>query len=457
MFRICVTFITYSKKNPKEQNSGAAGAVELAQLPADDACKMIDVSFQACVDRSTDNKMEDDWAQNNSVLHKDCFISSAAASSDNDMALHLATFDPNDAFDCESIQIKMEPSDETSDYHGSSSGSPSSSLSSPNNFKDEPLGLDINFCGGAFTNTNFSPAPGSSHSPVFGIMNGGQVSQQHSPLPPVAHFSHTHLNHQMTMHHGNPAPPQYIGPGHHHQQQANQQQQQNGMIFNDSLFYEGIVMNIPSTANIIVKEEIKEELLDDDGEFKTALLSSAIATSSREESEDDEHEMSMGGVDFLSTALQLNARKSGIGLAAAQQQLKSRTKMHEMAVRQKLITDQNLNGNGDVQLSAEERRTLIQEGYEIPSRLPLTKSEEEALKIVRRKIKNKLSAQESRRKRKEYLDALEVRLQGCVQENGFLKSRLRALEQENHELKMRLHQYEEGSNGGQAQQPNGSN
>ncbi|VDK26858.1 unnamed protein product [Anisakis simplex] len=70
---------------------------------------------------------------------------------------------------------------------------------------------------------------------------------------------------------------------------------------------------------------------------------------------------------------------------------RSRSKMHEMAVRQKLITDQDPRGNGYVQLSNEEKKTLLQEGYTIPTRLPLTKAEEEALKIVRRKIKNKVN------------------------------------------------------------------
>ncbi|PIO62822.1 bZIP transcription factor [Teladorsagia circumcincta] len=86
-------------------------------------------------------------------------------------------------------------------------------------------------------------------------------------------------------------------------------------------------------------------------------------------------------------------------LSAAQQQLKSRSKMHEMAVRQRLITDQ------------------------VPTRLPLSKAEEESLKIVRRKIKNKLSAQESRRKRKEYMDTLESRCQAYFNENSQLKSK----------------------------------
>lgn len=108
--------------------------------------------------------------------------------------------------------------------------------------------------------------------------------------------------------------------------------------------------------------------------------------------------------------------------------------MHEMAVRQRLISDQDPRSQGLVQLSAEERRTLIQEGYPVPTRLPLSKAEEESLKIVRRKIKNKLSAQESRRKRKEYMDTLETRCQAYLNENCQLKSRVRQLEMYNQRL-----------------------
>jgi len=44
---------------------------------------------------------------------------------------------------------------------------------------------------------------------------------------------------------------------------------------------------------------------------------------------------------------------------------------------------------GLLTLTEEEKRTLIAEGYPVPTKLPLTKQEEKSLKKVRRKIKNK--------------------------------------------------------------------
>ncbi|KER21160.1 hypothetical protein T265_10456 [Opisthorchis viverrini] len=89
---------------------------------------------------------------------------------------------------------------------------------------------------------------------------------------------------------------------------------------------------------------------------------------------------------------------------------------------------------GILVLTDEEKRTLLAEGYSIPTRLPLSKQEERNLKRVRRKIKNKISAQESRRKKKEYVEALERKLNACAQENMDLKRRNDGLESTNRSL-----------------------
>ncbi|OAF70151.1 Cyclic AMP-responsive element-binding protein 3-like protein 3-A [Intoshia linei] len=61
-------------------------------------------------------------------------------------------------------------------------------------------------------------------------------------------------------------------------------------------------------------------------------------------------------------------------------------------------------------LSREEELTMMSEGYPIPDERYLTRQDEKNIKKVRRKIKNKLSAQESRRKKKEYIESLEKKL-----------------------------------------------
>lgn len=93
-----------------------------------------------------------------------------------------------------------------------------------------------------------------------------------------------------------------------------------------------------------------------------------------------------------------------------------------------------MQSHGPLHLTEEEKRTLVSEGYPVPDKLPLTKVEEKALKKIRRKIKNKISAQESRRKKKEYVEALERRMESYNQENGDLRRKLDSLEDSNQTL-----------------------
>ncbi|XP_020853720.1 cyclic AMP-responsive element-binding protein 3-like protein 2 isoform X1 [Phascolarctos cinereus] len=103
-----------------------------------------------------------------------------------------------------------------------------------------------------------------------------------------------------------------------------------------------------------------------------------------------------------------------------------------------LTAPHKLQGSGPLILTEEEKRTLIAEGYPIPTKLPLTKAEEKALKKIRRKIKNKISAQESRRKKKEYMDSLEKKVESCSNENMELRKKVEVLENTNRTLLQQL-------------------
>ncbi|XP_077368375.1 cyclic AMP-responsive element-binding protein 3-like protein 1 isoform X2 [Festucalex cinctus] len=103
-----------------------------------------------------------------------------------------------------------------------------------------------------------------------------------------------------------------------------------------------------------------------------------------------------------------------------------------------LTAPHKLQGSGPLLLTDEEKRTLVAEGYPVPNKLPLTKSEEKALKRVRRKIKNKISAQESRRKKKEYVECLEKKVENYTSENGDLWGKVENLETANRTLLQQL-------------------
>ncbi|XP_023834613.1 cyclic AMP-responsive element-binding protein 3 isoform X3 [Salvelinus sp. IW2-2015] len=88
----------------------------------------------------------------------------------------------------------------------------------------------------------------------------------------------------------------------------------------------------------------------------------------------------------------------------------------------------------EIILTDEEKRLLVKEGAAIPSCMPLTKTEERTLKRVRRKIRNKQSAQESRKKKKVYVDGLENRVSICTAHNQDLQKKVQLLQKQNMSL-----------------------
>lgn len=88
----------------------------------------------------------------------------------------------------------------------------------------------------------------------------------------------------------------------------------------------------------------------------------------------------------------------------------------------------------EVVLNDDEKKLLAKEGVNLPSKFPLSKLEERVLKKIRRKIRNKLSAQESRKKKREYVDSLEGRMSACNAHNLELQRKIHQLEETNNAL-----------------------
>ncbi|XP_044256413.1 uncharacterized protein LOC123006192 isoform X2 [Tribolium madens] len=88
----------------------------------------------------------------------------------------------------------------------------------------------------------------------------------------------------------------------------------------------------------------------------------------------------------------------------------------------------------EVKLTAEEKRLLEKEGIQLPAYHPLTKLEDRELKRIRRKIRNKISAQDSRKRKKEYVDGLEEKVRRGSEENRNLMQRVKELQKKNKTL-----------------------
>ncbi|KAK3599368.1 hypothetical protein CHS0354_009869 [Potamilus streckersoni] len=92
----------------------------------------------------------------------------------------------------------------------------------------------------------------------------------------------------------------------------------------------------------------------------------------------------------------------------------------------------------ELKLTEEEKELLAKEGVLLPTNVPLTKEEERALKAVRRKIRNKVSAKESRKRKQGYVEGLEKRVKVCTQENQMLHKKIQNLEKQNETLLSQL-------------------
>jgi len=120
-------------------------------------------------------------------------------------------------------------------------------------------------------------------------------------------------------------------------------------------------------------------------------------------------------------------------------------------------TDSYTKTSAPLRLSEEEKRLLTKEGITLPSHYPLTKYEERELKRIRRKIRNKISAQDSRKRKKEYLDKLQARVTEIEEEKSGLVKRVRILEAANGKLSAQVKRLQQALQNAARSAANGRN
>ncbi|XP_065585042.1 cyclic AMP response element-binding protein A-like isoform X1 [Artemia franciscana] len=94
-----------------------------------------------------------------------------------------------------------------------------------------------------------------------------------------------------------------------------------------------------------------------------------------------------------------------------------------------------------VRLTDEEKSLFNSENLPLPQFYPLSRTDEVNLKRIRRKIKNKNCAKESRRKKKEYIDSLLERIREFEDENRRLMLKLKQSMEENDKLSFQLRKH----------------
>jgi len=129
----------------------------------------------------------------------------------------------------------------------------------------------------------------------------------------------------------------------------------------------------------------------------------------------------------------------------------------ESAMDSSSSTDSYTKTTAPLKLSEEEKRLLNKEGITLPSHYPLTKYEERELKRIRRKIRNKISAQDSRKRKKEYLDKLQARVNDIEEEKAGLVKRVRILEAANGKLSAQVKRLQQALQNAARSAANGRN
>ncbi|XP_023267241.1 cyclic AMP-responsive element-binding protein 3-like protein 3-B [Seriola lalandi dorsalis] len=131
----------------------------------------------------------------------------------------------------------------------------------------------------------------------------------------------------------------------------------------------------------------------------------------------------------------------GIAYYLTMNQSSAMSSSQTLTVKDLLLSNVGQNAQGipqhslqELVLNEDEKTLLAKEGVNLPSKLPLSKFEERVLKKIRRKIRNKRSAQESRKKKRDYVDSLEGRMSACGAHNLELQRKIQQLEETNNVL-----------------------